>query len=1079
MTTKKMYRYTKDTLLAFASLPSCQPRPEGIDPALWRDSINSDVVERNIAIPVVPPARGLVRRDSDFAYSKSPVDDIPEWRRPNGGGAILQSGPRRKPYEEEPLGNAFSSSYPPRPSGPWVDQNGPIRPPHERPGPNGPPGRWDRNGERDRERGRLPQEWDADEGGPGGKGDAGQRPWVERDGLLGSGNRPPPQGHNRIGRPADNYQPSRPLIKTPAYGRREDTDIVNDETFGFLETSNDDRSVEERKRRESFELMRKEQHRQLQEQKQPLTKSDNSTVNRKHDENSLWDNISHHSPPLSPIGKTVVPPAPTPPRPAVPPGFSKVVQQRLSANQTLLQQEDEAQGAIDPPSKESASIKDQTSFDSDKTDDSSSAHSSSSIADIKEVKCATPVAKEMIIELDIVETKVVVTEATEDSAVNGSLSRGESLSGKRSRGVPDMWSFSLEGQDGDSNSDIPSTEDAGSIQKESLLDKLFGNAAPTIIDDVVLPSDLLRDEPLIVAPDEDNWSGSLSKTSKFAHWFHTEEDKFTTSQTNSSKNLMSLFGNTEHVDDSVSVKKDVQSTAGPVSTVKPGFSVVLPMPVGPSLEDIEKGLTAAGEVPNTNNHSAPKNGFTGNSIAHNKRPSPSPPVFMTCEDIEQALLAEAAGSDSQRGNSRAPSLVVVEENPPKDAASASQHLLALLLKRPSTLNAGLDMEDPSPIIGVEQAWKKSGPSSNQANEVHTLEALFGKAFMSELQSSEAQMFSDESFTRQNSELAKTSFSMHTEDLTHKARSSGMDGPRDWLASSAPGKSGPGWNNMWPDSKDVEASGYLNVGHPPKESHLNHPVPEEFEDRMASAPPLPGLWGKNDAIKVHNNVFMDSLNGASPHFANAPPKQSHNDVAVKNNKPFPGVSIQHLGAPNLVQRNQQRPPLGSADASFSHPALRPQAFNGNGLDLGFDGFTPQQHIQPPSHSFHGPISHPPAHLMGQPQILQRPQFHYGMVMQEQEVIKPQLPVGTGPVQVPGHYMHGQHQPNQVPPGAFLGPFQSEFQRTNSKSPATGGYGGVGSVERWFGIDGRRGLMGPNAVFPQAPVGVEGDMKMRYG
>jgi len=49
--------------------------------------------------------------------------------------------------------------------------------------------------------------------GPGGKGDAGPRPWVERDGLLGSGNRPPPQGHARIGRPTDNYPPSRPLIK--------------------------------------------------------------------------------------------------------------------------------------------------------------------------------------------------------------------------------------------------------------------------------------------------------------------------------------------------------------------------------------------------------------------------------------------------------------------------------------------------------------------------------------------------------------------------------------------------------------------------------------------------------------------------------------------------------------------------------------------------------------------------------------------------------------------------------------------------------------------------------------------------
>jgi hypothetical protein len=122
------------------------------------------------------------------------------------------------------------------------------------------------------------------------------------------------------------------------YGRREDTDIVNDETFGFLESSIDDRSDQERKRREAFEMMRKEQHKQLQEQKHPLVKSENSTVNRKHDENSLWDNLSHQSPPLSPKGKTAVPPVPTPPRPAVPPGFSKVVQQRLNGNQTSLLQ---------------------------------------------------------------------------------------------------------------------------------------------------------------------------------------------------------------------------------------------------------------------------------------------------------------------------------------------------------------------------------------------------------------------------------------------------------------------------------------------------------------------------------------------------------------------------------------------------------------------------------------------------------------------------------------------------------------------------------------------------------------------
>jgi hypothetical protein len=388
------------------------------------------------------------------------------------------------------------------------------------------------------------------------------------------------------------------------------------------------------------------------------------------------------------------------------------------------------------------------------------------------------------------------------------------------------------------------------------------------------------------------------------------------------------------------------------------------------------------------------------------------------------------------------------------------------------------MEDANSSVVIDQAWKKSEPSSTHVNEVHTLETLFGKAFMSELQSSEdpapARMFSDEDYARQKSEGTISSFPMHTEDVVHKARSNVMDGPRDWLSSS-----GPGWNTMWPDSKDVEAGGFLN-GHPSKESHLNHPVVEDFEDRMASAPPMPGLWGSTDAIKTNNHEFMDSLNGATPHFGGASLKQTINDGVVKKNKPFPGVSMQHISAP-LVQRNQPPPPLGNTNVnSFSHPSHRSQAqgpgFN-NGLDLGFDAFTAPQHIQPQAQSFHGPISHPPNHLMGQPQILQRPQFHYGIAMQEQDVIKPQLPVGAGAV--PGHFMHGQHQPNPVPPGGFL-PFQSEFQRTNIKNSSTGGYGGVGGVERWFGMDGRRsGLMGPSTVFPQAPLGVDGDMNLRYG
>ncbi|XP_024356364.1 uncharacterized protein [Physcomitrium patens] len=1079
MTTKKMYRYTKDTLLAFATLPSCQTRPDGIDPVLWSVSINSDVVEGNIAIPVVPSARGLVRRDCDLAYSKSPVDDLPEWRRPNGGGAILQSGPRRKPYEEEPLGNAFSSSYPPRPSGPWVEHNGPPRPPHDRLGPNGPPGRWDRNGDKDRERGRHGQEWDADEGGSGGKGDASPRPWVERDGLLGSGNRPPPQAHTRVGRPADNYQPSRPRVKAPVYGRREDTDIVNDETFGFLESSHDDRSDQERKRREAFELMRKEQHRHVQEQKQSLTKSGKSAVNLKHDENSLWDNPSHQSPPLSPVPKTAITPVPTPPRPAVPPGFSNVLQQRLNSNQTPLQQND-AQGNHGRHSKDD-SVKDQNLLDPDKTGDPS-ARSSSSIADIKEIKIATPVAK-MNVDSDV-ETKVVVTEATKDNTRNDSLSSEGSLERKRSAGLPDMWSFNLEGQDLDSVSDILSTEDASSIRKESLLDKLFGNAAPTTIDDFALPSDLSKNEPLIPASDEENWSGSLSKASKFAHWFHAEEDKFTTSQTSSSKNLMSLFGSSEHTKNSAPLEKDIQSIGGLGSFMMSGFNV-LPMPVGPSLEGIEKGLANMVKVPNPNNHTVTNNSFTENSIAQHKQVPNTPPVFMTCEDIEQALLAEAAGSGPQL-ETNTPLSLAEEETPPKSAASASQHLLSLILKKPPTLEAGLpskvmDMEDTSAKPSVEQAWKKSDPSNNQINEVHTLASLFGKAFLNELQTPEAaapvRMFLDDGLAIQESELEKASFPMHNGEFNTKTRSNGMGGPRDWFASS-----GPGWNSMWPDSNDVEAGGHVKAGHALKESHLNRTTHEDFEDRTASAPSIPGLWRKPDATNDHNNVFMDNLNGATPNFGGTT-LQTHDEV-VTINRTLPAASMQHLGS-SLGQPNQQRAQLGSANVSFPHPSFRQQAhgplFNSNGLDGGFDGFSAPHIIQPPSHSFPGSISHPPTHIMGQPQMLQRPQLHhYGMVVQEQESFKPQLSAGTGSVLVPaGQHMHEQQRlSNPVPSGGLLGPFQPEFQMMNSKSTTPGGYGGDGGVERWFGVDGRRSAhLGPMNMFPQAPLGVEGDM-LRY-
>jgi hypothetical protein len=137
---------------------------------LYRDSISSDVVEANPAAPAVVQACILGYKDGDGGgvSIKSSQDDIPEWRRPGGGGCggLLPPNSWRKPYDEEPVGNAFAASYSPRPGPPCTNTNGPtLRPPHNRPATLIPPGRWERFGDRDHEQGHPLHDREGDEPG--------------------------------------------------------------------------------------------------------------------------------------------------------------------------------------------------------------------------------------------------------------------------------------------------------------------------------------------------------------------------------------------------------------------------------------------------------------------------------------------------------------------------------------------------------------------------------------------------------------------------------------------------------------------------------------------------------------------------------------------------------------------------------------------------------------------------------------------------------------------------------------------------------------------------------------------------
>ncbi|KAM2264682.1 hypothetical protein ACFXTI_040818 [Malus domestica] len=171
----------------------------------------------------------------------------------------------------------------------------------------------------------------------------------EHDGLLGSGSFPRPAGFTggisapkvrsnepyQLNRTNEPYHPPRPYKAAP-HSRR-DTDLFNDETFGSSELTSEERAEEERKRRASFELMRKEQHKALQEQKLKPEKNkgefDFATL-----VDDSKDERRHRS---SEVEEPLIPPAANTdsekssfllqtaaPRPLVPPGFATTVLER-------------------------------------------------------------------------------------------------------------------------------------------------------------------------------------------------------------------------------------------------------------------------------------------------------------------------------------------------------------------------------------------------------------------------------------------------------------------------------------------------------------------------------------------------------------------------------------------------------------------------------------------------------------------------------------------------------------------------------------------------------------------------------
>ncbi|RZB93852.1 hypothetical protein D0Y65_025261 [Glycine soja] len=263
--------YTRDFLLSLSGLDICRELPSGFDRSLL----------------------------SEF-------EDASQDRQRSTGGLSVHSFSRRIEYSSSPptRGDSFSRGI----HGKWETRSS---------------GRSDKDSD-------SQSELDSDSGKR--FGNQSRRSWQgpEHDGLLGSGSFPRPSGYTpglaalkfrandnyQLNRSNEPYHPPRPY-KAP-HSRRETNDSLNDETFGSLECTSEDRAEEERKRRASFELMRKEQHKAFQE-KHKLNPDKN---NDDFDITSLADDDEKRTPSAA--------------RPLVPPGFASAKLERNLATKTSL-----------------------------------------------------------------------------------------------------------------------------------------------------------------------------------------------------------------------------------------------------------------------------------------------------------------------------------------------------------------------------------------------------------------------------------------------------------------------------------------------------------------------------------------------------------------------------------------------------------------------------------------------------------------------------------------------------------------------------------------------------------------------
>ncbi|XP_021677042.2 uncharacterized protein LOC110662387 isoform X2 [Hevea brasiliensis] len=587
-------------------------------------------------------------------------------------------------------------------------------------------GRWDSHssGRSDHDSDSQ-SDWDSDSGKR--YGNQSQRSWQvpEHDGLLGSGSFPRPSGyaagssapkfrandHYQLNRSNEPYHPPRPYKAVP-HSRRDTHDSYNDETFGSSECTSEDRAEEERKRRASFELMRKEQHKAFQE-KQKLNpekgkddfdiselmkdpKDDKRLVIRKNESDEAVTQPSS----ITDSDKSSFPsPAPVS-RPLVPPGFSSTIVEKNIGIKSLIHPQPSEIGN----EHESSHLHTKGNHSLSGTSNNLEEKQFLEQMDSREQQHSGPIIHVAVNQsekiLNLSSALVVSSEAVSmDSQYYKTSKLLAAFETSENSEVIELDAKDVTGS--------KVVGESSPNHSTSILDKLFGSALTL---NGVGSSGFIEHQDVKAG---DTRSPCTAQSSKFAQWFLEEEKKPIDNISSGRPNdLLSLI---------VGGEKSGSQT----------FDVKAIENIPPSLPLQSPGLA--------DEH------MTSNSMPVEKIDKlDTVPAVLTCEDLEQSILSEI----TENGSMLQPPLLGWSGSGPKTEHQkadiddhASQHLLSLLQK-----GAGLSTDFEIICSDAQQNMESEnlGAVLSNSREIHTenihnagkpltLEMLFGTAFMKELQ----------------------------------------------------------------------------------------------------------------------------------------------------------------------------------------------------------------------------------------------------------------------------------------------------------------------------------------------------------